>query len=211
MFKRNFDSPPIPNGGARKIYTLMEELKYPIGKFVEPESYTGEQRAAWIRELEEFPSRLRAAVERLPDDVLDTPYRPGGWTVRQVVHHVADSHMNCYVRFKLALTEDAPVIKPYKEALWANLPEASHAPVSMSLDLLESIHIRLVAMLKNMQASEWDRTYFNPESKRDWKLGSVLALYAWHGKHHLAHVGLVTGRLRHGAKEGKASFPGALS
>jgi uncharacterized damage-inducible protein DinB len=160
--------------------------RYPIGKFSFPDSTTPEQRREWIREIADAPARLRAAVAGLSEEQLDTPYRPGGWTVRQVVHHLPDSHMNSYVRLKLALTEDAPIIKPYDEALWANLPD-KHMPIETSLTLLEALHARWVRLLESMTAADFSRVFRHPE------LGTIrleqnLALYAWHGKHHVAHI-----------------------
>ncbi len=160
--------------------------RYPIGRFSFPESTTPEQRRGWIREIAEAPAHLRAAVAGLSEEQLDTPYRPGGWTVRQVVHHLPDSHMNSYVRLKLALTEDAPMIKPYDEALWANLPDTA-LPIEISLTLLEGLHARWVRLLESMTAADFSRVFRHPE------LGTIrleqnLALYAWHGKHHVAHI-----------------------
>lgn len=163
------------------------DLRYPIGPFHYDGPATPEQRRQWIRAIETTPARLRAAVERLSEDHLDTPYRPGGWTVRQVVHHLADSHLNSYVRFRLALTEDTPTIKPYDEKLWANLPDARGADLECSLQLLESLHRRWVMLLRAMKEEDWARTFRHPD------LGLVtlernLALYAWHGAHHIAHI-----------------------
>ncbi len=161
--------------------------RYPIGRFSFPESTTPEQRREWIREVAEAPARLRAAVEGLSGEQLDTPYRPGGWTVRQVVHHLADSHINSFVRFKLALTEDAPTVKTYDEALWANLPDASTTPIEPSLVLLEALHGRWVRMLESMTETDFSRTFRHPEIGMI-RLEQYLALYAWHGKHHVAHI-----------------------
>ena len=173
----------------------MEDLKYPIGKFNEPQNASAENIKEWIRALEELPAALRAAVESMNDEQLDTPYREGGWTPRQVVHHLADSHMNSYIRFKLAVTENNPVIKPYEEARWAELTEARFAPVEISLNLLEALHKRWTIFLRNLSAEDWNRTYHHPESGKDWKLTHVLALYAWHGKHHLAHITSLCNRM----------------
>jgi hypothetical protein len=171
----------------------MDDLRYPVGRYAAPDPITPEHRAAWIAALEAAPAALRAAVEGLSDDRLDTPYRPGGWTVRQVVHHVPDSHLNAYVRFKLALTEDAPTIKPYEEARWAELPDST-GPVAPSLDLLDSLHARWVALLRAMPEEAWARTFFHPEQGRALRLDWTLGLYAWHGKHHAAHVTALRGR-----------------
>jgi hypothetical protein len=165
----------------------VSDLAYPIGKFVwgGPTDATGRSRR--IDEIAAAPMALRAAVAGLADGQLDTPYRPGGWTVRQVVHHVPDSHMNAYVRFRLAVTEDTPTIKPYDEAAWAELADARTGPVATSLALLEALHARWVALLGSLADADWARTFRHPE------LGVVpleknLALYAWHGRHHVAHV-----------------------
>ncbi len=160
----------------------MDDLRYPIGKF----DGEGELRQ-WIDEIAAAPAQLRAAVQGLSPQQLDTPYRPGGWTVRQVVHHVPDSHLNCYVRFRLALTEDEPTIKPYDEGRWASLVDARTAPVEVSLALLESLHERWVMLLRSLTPSDWKRTFRHPE------LGVVTlertaGLYAWHGRHHVAHI-----------------------
>ncbi len=166
----------------------LNQLKYPIGKFSLPAAISPEDIRQWIAEIEMLPGLLRNAVEPLNDAQLNTPYRPQGWTVRQVVHHLPDSHLNSYIRFKLALTEDNPVIKPYREEQWAELPDGKTAPIAVSLVLLESLHQRWVSALRNITPEQWRRTFFHPESKRDLRLDSVLALYAWHGKHHLAHL-----------------------
>lgn len=146
-----------------------------------------EDRRKYVEQIAETPARLRAAIAGLSEQQLDTPYRPGGWTVRQVIHHVPDSHMNSYVRFRLALTEDQPVIKAYYEDRWAELPDARTAPVEVSLALLESLHRRWVALLDSLTEADWKRTFRHPE------LGPVsleqnAALYAWHGRHHTAHI-----------------------
>jgi uncharacterized damage-inducible protein DinB len=166
----------------------MDDPRYPVGKFEAPALPLGEaERARLIAEIAEAPARLRAAVRGLDDAQLDRPYRPGGWTIRQVVHHVPDSHMNAYVRFRLALTEDEPMVKPYEEARWAELPDAATGPVDVSLMLLETLHSRWVALLRAMKPADWSRAFRHPD------LGVVplekaLALYAWHGRHHVAHV-----------------------
>jgi hypothetical protein len=164
----------------------MTDLQYPIGRFALPESSTAEQRRIWIREIARLSDDLRAAVSSLSKEQLDTPYRPGGWTVRQVVHHVPDSHMNAFIRFKLALTEDQPAIKPYDEARWAVLADAA-LPVEPSLDLLEALHLRWVGLLESMSERDYQRTFAHPESGV-WRLDQCLAQYAWHGRHHVAHI-----------------------
>jgi len=165
----------------------MSDLRYPIGKFTFQGPLTEDQRKEFIDDIQHTPPRLVAAVQGMSQEQLDTPYRPGGWTVRQVVHHLPDSHMNAYIRWKLALTEDEPTIKPYLEDRWAELEEARTAPIQLSLALLDALHRRWVLMLRAMKPQEWKRTFRHPE------LGLVsleknLALYSWHGRHHVAHI-----------------------
>jgi len=174
----------------------MNDLRYPIGKFaLAAGEITAEQRAAWITEIAELPAKFRGIVQGLTDAQLDTPYRPGGWTVRQVVHHVPDSHLNAYIRFKLALTEDNPTIKPYEEALWAELPDTKGTLIGVSLVMLEALHRRWVTLLRSMSEQQWSRTFFHPEQKKSLRLDGVLAMYAWHGKHHTAHITGVRDRM----------------
>jgi DinB family protein len=161
--------------------------RYPIGTFTFPESVIPEQRQIWIAEIAEAPAKLRAAVAGFTPAQLDTPYRDGGWTVRQVVHHVPESHMNAYIRFKLALTEDQPTIKPYDEAAWANLGDVQSTPVETSLALLDALHDRWVRVLRMLDDAAFARTFRHPELGLV-RLDQNLALYAWHGKHHVAHV-----------------------
>lgn len=161
--------------------------RYPIGKYEMPAGVTPAMRAGAIRETASAPEMIRAAVKGLNDAQLDTPYREGGWTVRQVVHHVPDSHMNAYVRWRLALTETEPTIKPYEESAWAKLEDAAHAPVEVSLRLLETLHERWVRLLGSVKEQEFARTFRHPDhgvKTLDW----MLFLYAWHGKHHTAHI-----------------------
>ena len=165
----------------------MEELRYPIGRYTPEGTVTLELMEQWIRELEAAPANLRTAVTGLTPEQLDTPYRPDGWTVRQVVHHVPDSHMNGYIRFRLALTEDQPIIKPYHEDLWANLHDAKYNPVEPSLALLEALHARWCILLRSLAPLDFKRAFRHPESG-DVSLEAALALYAWHGKHHVAHI-----------------------
>ena len=174
----------------------MSDPSYPIGKFTPVAGETtAEQRAAWITEIAELPPKFRGVVQSLTDAQLDTPYRPGGWTVRQVVHHVPDSHLNAYIRFKLALTEDNPTIKPYEEARWAELAETKGTLIGVSLVMLEALHRRWVNLLRSMSEEQWSRTYFHPEQQKSLRLDGVLALYAWHGKHHMAHITGVRDRM----------------
>lgn len=165
----------------------MDDLRYPLGTFVFDPAPTPDKRAAWIREIASAPARLRAATQGLSADQFETPYRPGGWTVRQLVHHVPDSHLNAYCRFKFALTEDNPTIKAYDEAAWANVADTAGTPPEVSLALLEALHARWVVLLESMTAADFNRPLQHPERGAitlDW----MLQLYAWHGRHHAAHV-----------------------
>lgn len=167
----------------------MTDLSYPIGPFsLEDVTVAPEERAGLIAAIAELPAQFRSAVHRLNDAQFDTPYRPGGWTVRQVVHHVPDSHLNAYVRFKLALTEENPTIKPYEESRWAELPDTAGTQIGVSLVLLEALHRRWVVLLKSMSEDQWRRTYFHPDHQASLRLDAILAMYAWHGKHHTAHI-----------------------
>ncbi len=173
----------------------MSDLSYPIGPFAPEGDYPELRRAELVEEVRALPSALRAAVSGLDDARLDTPYRPDGWTVRQVVHHVADSHMNSLTRFKLALTEENPTIRPYDEAAWARLDDTRVAPVEMSLALVEALHERWVLLLRSMGEADWARTFVHPERGATMRLDTNLALYAWHGRHHVAHVTGLRGRM----------------
>ena len=165
----------------------MEDLRFPVGKFHYDGTPNDQQKQAFLQEVEQTPTKLRAAVKGLSDSQLDTPYRPEGWTVRQVVHHVPDSHLNAYVRFKLALTEDDPTIKPYAEDRWAELSDTKATPIEVSLTLLDSLHDRWVRLLNSLTTEQWKRTFRHPEMG-PMTLEKTLALYAWHGRHHVAHV-----------------------
>jgi hypothetical protein len=165
----------------------MSDPRYPIGKFTYNGSPSEDQRGQFINDIERTPAALRAAVKGLSPQQIETPYRDGGWTVRQVVHHVPESHMNAYIRFKLALTEEEPTIKPYMEDRWAKLADVNSTPLEISLALLDSLHDRWVRVLRSLKAEDWKRTFRHPE------LGIVsleknLALYSWHGQHHVAHI-----------------------
>ncbi len=165
----------------------MADPRYPVGTFSFAGPLSEETKAKFLDDVEQTPARLRAAVQGLSEKQLDTPYRDGGWTVRQVVHHVPDSHMNSYIRFKLALTEEEPTIRPYMEDRWAELPEAKTAPIELSLRLLEDLHKRWMLMLRAIPDADWKRTFRHPEMGL-MSLEKNLALYAWHGRHHVAHV-----------------------
>lgn len=174
----------------------MSEIdpSYPIGRFQAPTSIDAASRDTFIAQIEATPALLRQAVHGLSDAQLDTPYRTGGWTVRQVAHHVPDSHMTAYVRFKLALTEDVPIVKGYDEAAWAKLPEAHTAPVEVSLSLLEAIHRRWLSCIRLLPDEAFDRT-FRHSQLGPMSLNTQLALYAWHGRHHVAHITTLRDRL----------------
>jgi uncharacterized damage-inducible protein DinB len=160
--------------------------RYPVGKYNYEGPYSESQRQQLIGVLADLPQAIRAAVAGLNDQQLDTPYREGGWSVRQTVHHVADSHMNSFIRFRLALTEDNPTIKPYEEGLWAEIADANE-PVEVSLTLIDSLHHRMVVMLRSFKSSDWQRTLVHPQNGQ-MTLDKMLGLYAWHSKHHVAHI-----------------------
>ena len=165
----------------------MTDPRYPIGKY-EPQPFSQQQKQQWLKDLQYLPADLEMAVQQLDAQQLNTPYREGGWTVKQVVHHVADSHMNALVRFKLGLTEDNPTIKPYDEAAWARLDDVDAVPINVSLTLLHAVHIRLVKTIENISDEQWNRTLFHPEHQQQMTLWYLLGNYAWHGKHHVAHI-----------------------
>ena len=165
----------------------MIDQRYPIGKFVYEKNVDNSRREIFISDIEFTPIKLKEAIDGLSEKQLDTQYREGGWTVRQVVHHLPDSHINAFVRFKLALTEDNPTVKTYNEKKWAELKDYSQTPIDVSLNLLNAIHKRWIILIKSMEQEDFKRTYYHPDSGKvelDW----VLAQYAWHGKHHVAHI-----------------------
>ena len=169
----------------------QDSLKYPIGRFSVPDSITEENIEQWISEIESFPSELEGALAQVTEEQLNTPYRPDGWTIRQVVHHVADSHLNSYIRFKWAMTEKNPTIKGYDENVWAQLEDSKNAPVEVSVAMIKGIHSRWVVFLRTLSMDDLSRTFFHPEYNRSIRLDRNVALYAWHGKHHLGHVRIV--------------------
>ena len=165
----------------------MDDLRYPIGKYA-PQPFSAEQLSKWIIDIRYLPNHLENAVLNLDEHQLETPYRPEGWTVKQLVHHVADSHMNAYIRFKLGLTEINPVIKPYDEAEWAKLNDTKNLPINISITLLFALHARWVEVLENIKEEEWNRTVFHPEQNKEITLWHLLGMYAWHSLHHTAHI-----------------------
>jgi hypothetical protein len=166
----------------------IEDLRYPIGRFKAEKGVTAPMRRKWIDIIAQFPAELRAELTGLVDSDLALVYRPGGWAIRQVVHHCADSHMNSLIRFKLALTEDNPKIKPYEEGEWAELPDVVDAPISWSIQILEGLHARWTFLLRRMDDEDFARTFHHPEMKKDLTLDLALDLYQWHCRHHLEHV-----------------------
>jgi hypothetical protein len=166
----------------------MENLKFPIGEFVKPEIITKEILSKWISDISTFPSRLKNELHKLTDEQLDTPYRPEGWTIRQVVHHCADSHMNSLIRFKLTLTEDKPTVKPYFEDRWAELADAKKFPIESSIKIVEGVHERWTVLLNNLSENDYKRTFIHPEHGKEFRIDENIGVYAWHCSHHLAHI-----------------------
>ncbi len=166
----------------------IEQLRYPIGQMEIPEVITGKHLDEWISILENLPQHLERLVLNLSEEQLETPYRPGGWTVRQVVHHIADSHHHSYTRFKWALTEDRPLIKAYEEKDWAILLDAQKGPIGLSLDYIKALHGKLVYMLKGLTSEDLERVYLHPDGNVPVTVAQNIGKYAWHGSHHLAHI-----------------------
>jgi len=166
---------------------ILADPRYPIGRFSRPETITPEDRDYAVEGIALLPERLRIAAEDMHEDQIDEPYREGGWTVRQLIHHIADSHMQAFSRFRFALTQDNPTIKPYDEALWADLHDSRTAPAEWSLELIESLHARWVMLLNHLTPEQWQRTYNHPETGPH-TLEQATLLYAWHGRHHTAHI-----------------------
>jgi len=163
------------------------DLRYPIGRY-EPRPFSTQQKEEWLNDIKFLPQLLENAVINLDEAQLQTPYREGGWTVQQLVHHVADSHMNAYCRFKLGLTEDNPAIRPYDQEAWANLSDTAKIPINISLTLLYALHTRWYSLISDLELKDWERTVFHPEYQKEMTLWYLLGMYAWHGKHHVAHV-----------------------
>lgn len=173
----------------------MEDLRYPIGKYI-VQPFSDKLWQEWVMDIKNLPQHLENAVLNLDEVQLDTPYREGGWTVKQLVHHVADSHMNAYIRFKLGLTEDNPTIKPYDEAAWAEMADTKNLPINISLTILHAVHARWNEVLKSMGRTDLDRTVFHPEHKKQLTLWELLGMYAWHSRHHTAHVTSLRERMK---------------
>ena len=169
------------------MQTTIEELRYPTGKY-QPQPFSEKQKEKWLNDLKFLPQELELAIQNLDEAQLQTPYREDGWTVQQLVHHIADSHINAYVRFKLGLTENNPPIKPYEEKEWAKLDDVNTVPINVSITLLHALHRRWVATIKNLSDEQWERTVFHPEQKKEMTLWYLLGMYAWHGKHHVKHI-----------------------
>ena len=164
-----------------------EALKYPIGKFAPQDTYSTEELNRFIERISTLPQRIETLVKTFTQKQFDTPYREGGWTARQVLHHIADSHMNAYIRFKWTLTESTPTIKAYNEKLWAETPDVKQDP-RVAMDLLKALHVKWVSLLKGMTSEDFNKGYLHPETKKNNTLDRVTAMYAWHGDHHLGHL-----------------------
>ncbi len=173
----------------------LETLQYPIGRFIRPDDINPAQVQAAISALSEFPDKIKRAVENLDEQQLDTPYRPGGWTIRQVAHHCADSHMNAYIRFKWALTEDSPTIKAYHQDLWAMLPDSLTLSPQVSLPVILGIHTRWVEIMRGMTKENWERSFIHPDHPQPQILKQVVKMYEWHCSHHLAHITALVERM----------------
>lgn len=166
----------------------LETLKYPIGRFECPETHNPAQRRSWMTAIQALPSWLDVCIENLDEIQFHTPYRPGGWTINQVIHHLADSHINAYTRLKLALTEANPTIKPYEEKLWAETPDVTGTPANVSITLLHALHRRWGATLQGLREEQWERTIHHPEHDRNIPVWEMTAMYAWHGRHHMEQI-----------------------
>ncbi|MBF9237404.1 putative metal-dependent hydrolase [Hymenobacter sp. BT683] len=174
------------------MYPTSDLLRYPIGRAQLPEGpLAPTERAVLIQQIAELPAQLLATAQAVGGAGLERPYRPGGWNGRQVIHHVADSHLNAYCRVRLALTEENPTIRPYDEQAWTELPDVAATPITVSLTLIEALHTRWATLLHHLSADQWQRTFYHPGTERDFTLDQALAMYAWHGQHHLAHLKLL--------------------
>lgn len=168
--------------------TQLQQLRYPLGSYQAPAIISRIQLTAWLKELKEFPARLEGLVSNLSKEQLDTQYRPGGWSVRQLIHHLADSHTNAYVRFKWALTEQTPTIKPYYEDRWAELFDSRRAPINLSITYLHALHAKWTYLLDGLTQEQLSREYFHPEAQKNFRLDTIIGLYDWHCRHHYAHI-----------------------
>jgi hypothetical protein len=168
--------------------TAFEKLRYPIGQFIAPTQYTAEYLSNKIADIASFPERLKKEVSTLTNAQLDTQYRPDGWTIRQVIHHCADSHMNCFIRIKWALTEETPTIKFYHEELWAELHDNTTIPIGPTLSLLEGLHFRLEFLMNSLSKTDLQKSFIHPANNKEYKLEEIIGTYAWHSNHHLAHI-----------------------
>ena len=173
----------------------MEQLQSPIGKYIE-HPFSEQKLGEWLFDIQALPHQVEHAITNLDEAQLDTPYREGGWTVKQVVHHIADSHMNAYIRFKLGLTEENPSIKPYNQTEWANLSDTKNIPINVSITLLYALHQRWHDILKHIKAGEWGRTVFHPEHNKQMTLWYLLGMYSWHSRHHVAHITMLRERMK---------------
>ncbi len=168
--------------------TELEKLRYPIGQFMTPDKYTSDYLREKIAEISSFPERLKKEVSQLSNEQLDTQYRPDGWTIRQVIHHCADSHINCFIRIKWALTEARPVIKFYHEELWAELNDSTIMPIEPTLSLLEGLHFRLAYLMNSLSKNDLQKSFIHPANNKEYKIEEIIGTYAWHSNHHLAHI-----------------------
>jgi len=166
---------------------MQQDLRYPIGQY-EPKPFSQELKEEWLADIQFLPQALEHAINNLDEAQLQTPYREGGWTVHQLVHHIADSHLNAYCRFKLGYTEDKPTIRTYEEKLWAETADVKHLPINVSLTLLHALHKRWYEFLKSFSNADFERTVYHPEHKKEFTLWHLLGMYAWHGRHHTAHI-----------------------
>lgn len=174
---------------------MSNDLRYPIGIF-EPKPFSEKLREQWLADIQFLPNALEQAINNLDEQQLQTPYRDGGWTVHQVIHHVADSHLNAYMRFKLGYTESNPTIKPYQEKLWALTSDVQNLPVNISITLLYALHKRMYEFLVHLSGKDWEKTVYHPANEKQYSLWDLLGMYAWHGRHHTAHITSLRERMK---------------